>query len=521
MAFRALSLAEGCDVPDRLHNWCLPKSLKSFQLTSVVPLPLPFSRRFSPSLMASSDLSSASASSSSATPLPSLSSTSLSESFLSSKSSMSASSDSRSSLSSSTVSTPSSSPTTSSSTAPPPPSLTSSSSSSSSPTHLSSTTTTSTTPDVTTPSTSPPSQVPETTSSSTTPPPPPPASTSFFAPPPTSTSTFPSPVFITTTDLSGQITTSSPSALTTYLTTTAGDGQPVTVTVVQVNPTLSGPNTGTSGSANSPFFKNTGAVAGVFLLVGLTATSIILWIIFAIRRRRRTRRLDHDTAVSATLAAVGFHRTPLDDDDDPANASHRSRYGSPEAEMMHRSSSAFAVNSISSIPSGARTSGYLDPHTPEGSTHQEQYNPYIDYGGGPPSAYTRTATPSSVAVYGHRTSGSAGDVITSHSASGSYEPLLASYYKPNPDQPQASAPPTPPPRNPRRPSVKNIKEGSQISSPASQSEHGTSVDERLDPGLRNRNQSEESDLKDNEDYSRPVLGVRNLPDGVSQTSHQS
>ena len=45
-------------------------------------------------------------------------------------------------------------------------------------------------------------------------------------------------------------------------------------------------------------------------------TSILIFIAFYVRRRRRRARIEHDTAVSATLAAAGFKRSPLDDDMD-------------------------------------------------------------------------------------------------------------------------------------------------------------------------------------------------------------
>ena len=55
----------------------------------------------------------------------------------------------------------------------------------------------------------------------------------------------------------------------------------------------------------------------MFLLVGLASASICLWLIFAVRRRRKRRRLEHE----AVLAAPNGHRSPLaDEDDDDATA---------------------------------------------------------------------------------------------------------------------------------------------------------------------------------------------------------
>ena len=284
------------------------------------------------------------------------------------------------------------------------------------------------------------------------------------------------------------------------------------------------------------FFRNAGAVAGVFVLVGLAAASIVLWVIFAVRRRRRTRRLEHDTAVSATLAAAGFHRTPLDDDDDPATGTNRSRYGSPVTDPFHahqRSSSGLAM---SSIPSAGRASAaYQDNHDPN------DYNPYTDHVV-PPGArdgYISTPPPPTAHLNGHlRTRSSSGGLAEMgvahfpyHSASGSHEPLLASHYRgslgstPSPPlQVSSSITPhsiTPPSESARQPPAYTSSLGHHHTSsgdPLIDLSSGTSSvyssdntqDDRLDPGLRQRLQDDghsAMDLRDEEDYSRPVLGV--------------
>ncbi|KAG5647957.1 hypothetical protein DXG03_006991 [Asterophora parasitica] len=322
------------------------------------------------------------------------------------------------------------------------------------------------------------------------------------------------------------------STVTSIFTSTASDGHIITITETNINQTLS-PNNNTNSNKDSQFFHNTGAVAGVFVVVGLAAASILLWILFAVRRRRRTRRIEHDTAVSATLAAAGFHRTPLNDDDDDLNNHPRSRYGSPAVEMHQRSStgSGFA----SAAPSGTRTShGYMDVPYPD---DPEAFNPYQDYVVPPNAAIPSGANPPPVAFYNgpYRSrnasvgSGSAGDHGNRHSASqsGSYEPLLANYYRPSTSPPLASpplptaGPPNPPPRNPARlsdagrgPSTivhpQNISPGDSLPKGGSSVYSADSVgDDRLDPGLRQRLNADtfERDLRDDEDYSRPVLGV--------------
>lgn len=281
------------------------------------------------------------------------------------------------------------------------------------------------------------------------------------------------------------------------------------------------------------------------MVVGLAAASIFLWILFAVRRRRRTRRLEHDTAVSATLAAAGFHRTPLDDDDINVDSSRRSRFGSPDVEMNQRSSSGFA----SSTPSGARTSAYIDSPHPD---DPDPFNPYHDYVVPPNAAGAPGSNPPPVAFFvgpyrDRNGSGSAGgDRVVSHSAShsaGSYEPLLSSYYRPAASSPALapSRPPSPPPRNPQRlsdagrapplvvlsahPPLPTRGENDVASGASSLYSENSVGDDRLDPGLRQRmnvetDHASERDFRDEEDYSRPVLGVRNLPDAASQVSRE-
>lgn len=267
-------------------------------------------------------------------------------------------------------------------------------------------------------------------------------------------------------------------------------------------------------------------MSGVFVVVGLAAASIFLWILFALRRRRRTRRLEHDTAVSATLAAAGFHRTPLDDDDENenANGSRRSRFGSPEVEMQNRASSGFA----STILSGARTSTYLDSLQQD---DPDAFNPYREYVADNSATVSGTNPPFPAipsGPYRDRTS-SGGEHTHEHSASGSYEPLLASYYRQEQaaSLPVLTSPPNLPPRSPLRLSdagrspplgvlsktLPDISPAEKISKTDDACVSSENVgDERLDPSLRQRMNEEtdrasQRDLRDEEDYSRPVLGV--------------
>lgn len=173
-------------------------------------------------------------------------------------------------------------------------------------------------------------------------------------------------------------------------------------------------------------------MAGVFVLVGLAAASILLWIFFAVRRRRRTQRLEHDTAVTATLAAAGFHRAPLDDDDDdtpsgryrdhPPSMGHSHERGSSSSyldpsgrnasgSMGHgrRSSSGLAMSVAGGLPpmTGAHPDAdpfAVNPVTPTHPTaplvgEDGTFNPYANYDP-PPSAFHR-------GVYRDRTSSGA------------------------------------------------------------------------------------------------------------------
>ncbi|KAJ7630911.1 hypothetical protein FB45DRAFT_551342 [Roridomyces roridus] len=434
-------------------------------------------------------------------------------------------SSSPSSPSSSPNSTPSSPPSSTPSSPPsstPPSSLpgsTSSSIPSSTPSSIPSSTPSSPSPSSIPPSSSSPiapsSSVPSTPSASFSAPSLPPtpsgptSSAAISSPTPGSTvasiETLQSIVVVTTTDSAGQTVTSTPSAVTTVVTFTS-NGMTVTTTEVKINPTLGSDG---SGSGSSSFFRNTGAVAGVFVIVGLAAASILLWALFGIRRRRKNRRIQHDDAVTATLAA-GFHRAPLGDDED------RGGYVTPDVEMRSGSALALGTHTASSLPSGGRLSGYQDDPG-------DGFNPYPENEiGGPTEGYVpaRTSSPPPSAFvepyrdapgigpeHGHYASASAG----------SMEPLLTGFNRRESPAPSGANldPPTPPPRNPQRvlDQPSNPRQKRRQSTASSVYSNDSPGDDRLNPALRN------SEIQDSEDYSRPVLGVRNIPDdGASQVS---
>lgn len=102
------------------------------------------------------------------------------------------------------------------------------------------------------------------------------------------------------------------------MTSTDAEGQIYTVTEIVHNPTPSG--TSSSAAANNgSFFENTGAVAGIFVVVGLAITAGVISFIFFMLRRRRRQRLDRDVAAAAAAAAAAANhhsRSTFDDDEE-------------------------------------------------------------------------------------------------------------------------------------------------------------------------------------------------------------
>ncbi|KAI6047662.1 hypothetical protein EDC04DRAFT_2619411 [Pisolithus marmoratus] len=334
---------------------------------------------------------------------------------------------------------------------------------------------------------------------------------------PVATVTGQTTIFVTTTNVEGQTVTSAPSIVTQLFTSTNGAGFVTTVTEVVVNPTLASNN---STSATSSFFTNTGAVAGVFVVVGLAATSIILWILFALRRRYRMRQIEHDSAIQAAVAAAGFNRVPLDDDEDDHGRTPHS-HSQFSVEMGQRGSYMF---------------GPLPTAPPLYDDGQGGFNPYADYptsrqgprhtGGYVP---TRTASPPpgaerpGLSVVGTDEFGSNRDRKSSFGhtptySAGSFEPLLSGYGQTS--EPAPNGPPTPPPRNPKRLADASNVHNQRSHTLGDDSSNG-GTDDRLDPDIRKRTRSNSlgtANLRDDEDYSRPVLTVRNMPDAHSERS---
>ncbi|KAH8997277.1 hypothetical protein EDB92DRAFT_2112030 [Lactarius akahatsu] len=329
-------------------------------------------------------------------------------------------------------------------------------------------------------------------------------STSSRSPSNGPTTTFSSTVFIQTTNSLGQPTSIAPPEITSTFTSTLSNGGVVTFTEVVANPTLS-PNRGSNSS--SQFFHNKGAVAGVFLIVGLAAASICLWIFFFIRRRRRRRRIDHETAVSASLAAAGYNRAPIDDEED---------FG-PGPGMRER------FNSMSSHPTISTPITEEERAAEAAATSATLYDPYTDFNRpvGAVAGFipTRSDSPAQRGQDNSYSSGTSrpGTGHPPRYSTGSLDPLLVGMAAAPLGTPGPSVPPTPtlPPRSPRRPTAVHLQQSQENAAASTRnSERSSSPDDRLDPALASlhTDNTKSQELRDDVDYSRPVLEVRNRAD---------
>ncbi|CCA72299.1 related to proteophosphoglycan ppg1-Leishmania major [Serendipita indica DSM 11827] len=129
----------------------------------------------------------------------------------------------------------------------------------------------------------------------------------------TPTTTFSTPVSLTMTNSQGSVFVTSPSEITTVVVTTVPNGSFTTLTEIIANP----PGVLNSGdrSPASTFFKNRGAVAGVFVTAALALCAMILFVVFALRRRRQRLQRERDAEIAAGLAAAAQRFT--DDGDHP------------------------------------------------------------------------------------------------------------------------------------------------------------------------------------------------------------
>ncbi|KAI0724607.1 hypothetical protein C8T65DRAFT_734215 [Cerioporus squamosus] len=294
------------------------------------------------------------------------------------------------------------------------------------------------------------------------------------------------------------------------MTSTNSDGSPTVVTIVAGNPTPIGTND--NATQTSQFLRNKGAVAGVFLIVGLAAASILLFIVCYIRRRRRTQRLEHDTAVASTLAAAGYNRRPLDGDDDEEKGDRR--MSTPSALTHQNSSFSSAAMLVgggaagahppaaedgNTAPSTPGVGSEFDPYAAVGTVHpppaavfpnairRDGYTPARTTSPPPPGAWQRQHTQST------STSSSLGYGHGAKASVGSTEPLLAGYYSGAPTEPSTPA---------MGPTL-NLAGASGGDSRARGS------------GTTTTTSSVYSVDEDPDSDSRPRLEVRNLPEGAT------
>jgi hypothetical protein len=247
-------------------------------------------------------------------------------------------------------------------------------------------------------------------------------------------------------------------------------------------------------------------------LVGIVAASILLWVFFSLRRRRRR------SAVFAALGTAEAFRAPLDDEVLPERAQQSPYDPSPGFEMNQRSGSRFGLTTMHSQPSNGRMSGYQDAPEPEG----DPSNSYAEFGvtsTGRRDGYqlARTSSPDGHGDRERKPSTSTSGFVVGHSANqsmGSYEPLLASHRRPsNASPPPSSSAPLPPLTSAtEQNTAPNGDHHPENTSP----HHPVSADDRLDPKIRERlenggDNASAREPRDEEDYTRPVLSVRNLP----------
>jgi hypothetical protein len=260
--------------------------------------------------------------------------------------------------------------------------------------------------------------------------------------------------------------------------------------------------------------------------VGLAAAAICLWIVFAIRRRRRMRLLKQSTVVPISTAP-GLNRKALEDDIQSNIPPRSNSRFSGDVEMSQTSKSRLLVGT-GSRPSTAQrgSSSGTRPHTSSSGYFDfaqdeplSAFNPYEGYDVASTGYVPVTPSPAAdpdPQTRGHETRGH------EPSYSASFEPLLTGHQRQislpahiPPPSPTGSMPPTPPPRSPLRLSQ---NPASAIPGPVGTHSRDSSIysdrDERLDPVLREWLQSGKTTSnashgpRDEEDYSRPVLGVR-------------
>ena len=127
---------------------------------------------------------------------------------------------------------------------------------------------------------------------------------------------------------------------------TTSNGVVYTVTQIVHYPTGAlDPGSSSNGGTTTGFFANHGAVAGVFVVVGLAVVGMILALSLLCFRRRRRQRLDREvTAAAIAASSTHAHRSPIDEGDDvhssgPTSESYPSTVNAPMAQYNNYAAS--------------------------------------------------------------------------------------------------------------------------------------------------------------------------------------
>ena len=279
------------------------------------------------------------------------------------------------------------------------------------------------------------------------------------------------------------------------------------------------------------FFSNRGAVAGVFLLVGLAITSLFIWLAFWYRRRRRLQLLQRDADAAIGYESGRSPRAPIHDDDDLSHSTPSSDmrqhpgpdtlvYGNRAADYLNipldsPGSDPFASNPFFGGQNAPDNHALTNRPSPTSPDTTASLLAAAGLGGSAAIGAAALAGGNSTDVHGSGTSSSGhghGQQRPQHdrwNSSASSEPLIAgaSGLKPGGF---GDSPPTPPPRSPLR--QRHYVAVNQ--DPSQTSLHGVDdvsrPDDRLDPHLTARLRRSDTDMqsmRDNVDYSRPVLAV--------------
>ncbi|CAE6395056.1 unnamed protein product [Rhizoctonia solani] len=137
---------------------------------------------------------------------------------------------------------------------------------------------------------------------------------------------------------------------------TTSNGQLVTATIV-----VSASETAAAAATKKSFFQNTGAVVGVFVVVGIVAMILLVVIGTVFLRRRRAKQFDLDVQEAAREAARA--QAPIEDDDDYTGTSYNTHNSKPmSAEQRAYGYGATNASGWDPYARGAAPGGYEMQH---------------------------------------------------------------------------------------------------------------------------------------------------------------